>query len=147
MHAGYHPFSAPSAPSSDYFSSFLTSSPTVSSSPAYHRLHSSLAASVWKPLQFVEVETTKGTRMLHIRQLQISQIKSDIDHEVVVKRKDSTYAKGHLKYVGIPTGMKETGTIMAGITLDLPSKKLSTYMVYCMHLYVPQNMAHMILLN
>ena len=71
--------------------------------------------------------------MLHIRQLQISQIKSDIDHEVVVKRKDGTYAKGHLKYVGIPTGMKETGTIMAGITLDLPSKKLSTYIHGILH--------------
>ena len=75
-----------------------------------------------EPLQSVEVETTEGTRTLHIRQLRLPQSKAttEIDTEVVVKRKDGTYVKGHLKYVGIPTGTKET---MAGIALDLPSKK------------------------
>ena len=80
----------------------------------------SSAASAQQPLQSVEVETTEGARTLHIQQLPRSKALTESDIEVVVKRKDGTYAKGHLKYVGTPTGMKET---MAGIALDLPSKK------------------------
>ena len=80
----------------------------------------SSAASAQQPLQSVEVETTEGARTLHIQQLPRSKATTESEIEVVVKRKDGTYAKGRLKYVGTPTGMKE---IMAGIALDLPSKK------------------------
>ena len=80
----------------------------------------SSAASAQQPLQSVEVETTEGARTLHIQQLPRPKATTESDIEVVVKRKDGTYAKGRLKYVGTPTSMKET---MAGIALDLPSKK------------------------
>ena len=70
-------------------------------------------------LQVVEVDTMEGAEDVHIKPLPRGKLTVDGELEVVVKRKDGSYAKGRLKYVGTPSNTKDT---LAGIALDLPSE-------------------------
>ena len=69
-------------------------------------------------LQVVEVDTMEGAENVHIKPLPRGKLTVDGELEVVVKRKDGSYAKGRLKYVGA----SNTKDMLAGIALDLPSE-------------------------
>ena len=77
------------------------------------------ASSSAQSLQVVEVDTIDGTMSVNIKPLPRGKPIIDGELEVVVKRKDGSYAKGRLKYVGTPANTKDT---LAGIALDLPSE-------------------------
>ena len=77
------------------------------------------ASSSTQSLQVVEVDTMEGAENVHIKPLPRGKLTVDGELEVVVKRKDGSYAKGRLKYVGTPSNTKDT---LAGIALDLPSE-------------------------
>ena len=90
-------------------------SPPLASSSTGNLAASSSAQS----LQVVEVDTIDGTMSVNIKPLPRGKPIIDGELEVVVKRKDGSYAKGRLKYVGTPANAKDT---LAGIALDLPSE-------------------------